>query len=129
MPCTEEVTDEETREMLQRTLVITADPVRDENGEIVLRDGAPVYEQRNLHLSRGLLDALAHPGVLPGALLHALDVKAVLNGADGLVEQRPGIPAYLRHGGFDVARVGRTHPAAAIVAAAVAFADSAELRG
>ena len=77
----------------------------------------------------GLLDAPAHPGVLPGALLHALDVKAVLNGADGLVEQRPGIPAYLRHGGFDVARVGRTHPAAAIVAAGVAFADSAELRG
>ena len=62
VPSTEEVTDEETREMLQRTLVITADPVRDENGEIVLRDGAPVYEQRNLHLSRGLLDALAELG-------------------------------------------------------------------
>ena len=42
--------------------MITADPVRDENGEIVLRDGAPVYEQRNLHLSRGLLDALAGRG-------------------------------------------------------------------
>ena len=62
VPSTEEVTDEETQEMLQRTLVITADPVRDENGEIVLRDGAPVYEQRNLHLSRGLLDALAELG-------------------------------------------------------------------
>ena len=62
VPSTEEVTDEETREMLQRTLVITADPVRDENGEIVLRGGVPVYEQRNLHLSRGLLDALAELG-------------------------------------------------------------------
>ena len=62
VPSTEEVTDEETREVLQRTLVITADPVRDENGEIVLRGGVPVYEQRNLHLSRGLLDALAELG-------------------------------------------------------------------
>ena len=56
VPSTEEVTDEETREMLQRTLVITADPVRDENGEIVLRDGAPVYEQ---------------PGCAGGTWLHA----------------------------------------------------------
>lgn len=57
VPTTEEVTDEETQEVLQRTLVIVADPLKDENGGIVLRDGKPVYEQRNLNLSRGLLDA------------------------------------------------------------------------
>ena len=62
VPTTEEVTDEETQEVLQRTLVIAADPLKDENGEIVLRDGQPVYEQRNLNLSRGLLDALAELG-------------------------------------------------------------------
>ena len=62
VPTTVEVKDEETQEVLERTLVITAGPVRDENGEIVLRGGAPVYEQRNLHLSRGLLDALAGRG-------------------------------------------------------------------
>ena len=62
VPTTEEVTDEETQEVLQRTLVIAADPVKDENGEIVLRDGQPVYEQRNLNLSRGLLDALTDLG-------------------------------------------------------------------
>ena len=62
VPSTEEVTDEETQEVLQRTLVIAADPVKDENGEIVLRDGKPVYEQRNLNLSRGLLDALTDLG-------------------------------------------------------------------
>ena len=59
---TEEVTDEETQEVLQRTLVITAEPLLDEDGQPILRDGAPVYEQRNLHLSRGLLDALAEFG-------------------------------------------------------------------
>ena len=62
VPSTEEMTDEETQEVLERTLVIAADPVKDENGEIVLRDGKPVYEQRNLNLSRGLLDALAELG-------------------------------------------------------------------
>ena len=62
VPTTEEVTDEETQEVLERTLVIAADPLKDENGEIVLRDGAPVYEQRNLNLSRGLLDALTEFG-------------------------------------------------------------------
>ena len=62
VPSTEEVTDEETQEVLQRTLVIAADPLKDENGEIVLRDGKPAYEQRNLNLSRGLLDALAELG-------------------------------------------------------------------
>ena len=62
VPTTEEVTDEETQEVLQRTLVIAADPLKDENGEIVLRDGKPVYEQRNLNLSRGLLDALTDLG-------------------------------------------------------------------
>ena len=62
VPTTEEVTDEETQEVLQRTLVIAAGPVKDENGEIVLRDGKPVYEQRNLNLSRGLLDALTDLG-------------------------------------------------------------------
>ena len=58
-PLTKRTLDTASGKEIQRTLVITADPVRDENGEIVLRDGAPVYEQRNLHLSRGLLDALA----------------------------------------------------------------------
>ena len=62
VPTTEEVTDEETQEVLERTLVIAADPLKDENGEIVLRDGQPVYEQRNLNLSRGLLDALTDLG-------------------------------------------------------------------
>ena len=62
MPTTEEVTDEETQKVLERTLVIAADPLKDENGEIVLRDGQPVYEQRNLNLSRGLLDALTDLG-------------------------------------------------------------------
>ena len=62
VPTTEEVTDEETQKVLERTLVIAADPVKDENGEIVLRDGQPVYEQRNLNLSRGLLDALTDLG-------------------------------------------------------------------
>lgn len=62
VPSTEEVTDEETQEVLQRTLVITAEPLLDEDGQPILRDGAPVYEQRNLHLSRGLLDALAEFG-------------------------------------------------------------------
>ncbi len=59
---TEEVTDEETQEVLQRTLVITAEPLLDEDGQPILHDGAPVYEQRNLHRSRGLLDALAEFG-------------------------------------------------------------------
>ena len=62
VPTTEEVTDEETQKVLERTLVIAADPLKDENGEIVLRDGQPVYEQRNLNLSRGLLDALTDLG-------------------------------------------------------------------
>ena len=62
MPSTEEVTDEETQEVLERTLVIAADPLLDEDGQPILRDGEPVYEQRNLNLSRGLLDALAELG-------------------------------------------------------------------
>ena len=62
VPSTEEVTDKETQEVLERTLVIAADPLLDEDGQPILRDGAPVYEQRNLNLSRGLLDALAELG-------------------------------------------------------------------
>ena len=62
VPSTEEVTDEETQEVLERTLVIAADPLLDEDGQPILRDGKPVYEQRNLNLSRGLLDALAELG-------------------------------------------------------------------
>ena len=61
-PSTQEVTDERTQEALKRTLVIAAGPVRDEDGEIVLRDGEPVYEQRNLHFSQALLKALADLG-------------------------------------------------------------------
>ena len=48
--------------MLQRTLVIAAEPLLDEDGQPILRDGKPVYEQRNLNLSRSLLDALAERG-------------------------------------------------------------------
>ena len=62
VPSTVEVTDEETQEVLKRTLVIAADPLLDEDGQPILRDGKPVYEQRNLNLSRGLLDALAELG-------------------------------------------------------------------
>ena len=62
VPSTGEVTDEETQEVLQRTLVIAAEPLLDEDGQPVLRDGQPVYEQRNLNLSRGLLDALTELG-------------------------------------------------------------------
>ena len=62
VPSTGEVTDEETQEVLQRTLVIAAEPLLDENGQPILRDGKPVYEQRNLNLSRSLLDALAERG-------------------------------------------------------------------
>ena len=50
-------------EEIERTLSIIADPLRDEDGETVLdENGEPVYEQRNLHLSHGLLDALADLG-------------------------------------------------------------------
>ena len=62
VPSTEEMTDEETQEVLERTLVIAADPLLDEDGQPILRDGKPVYEQRNLNLSRGLLDALTELG-------------------------------------------------------------------
>ena len=61
-PSTQEVTDERTQEVIERRLVIAAGPVRNEDGEIVLRDGEPVYEQRNLHLSRELLEALSELG-------------------------------------------------------------------
>ena len=59
---TEELADEASGEIMERTLVITAGPVRNEKGEIVLRDGEPVYEQRNLHFSQALLKALADLG-------------------------------------------------------------------
>ena len=58
-PLTMRTLDEESGEEQKRTLIIAADPVRDEDGEIVTRDGEPVYEQRNLHLSQSLLNALA----------------------------------------------------------------------
>ena len=58
-PLTMRTLDEESGEEQKRTLIIAADPVRDEDGEIVARDGEPVYEQRNLHLSQSLLNALA----------------------------------------------------------------------
>ena len=61
-PLTKRTLDTASGKEIQRTLVITADPLLDENGQPILRDGAPVYEQRNLHLSRGLLDALAGRG-------------------------------------------------------------------
>ena len=61
-PSTQEVTDERTQEVIERTLVIATGPVRNEDGEIVLRDGEPVYEQRNLHLSCELLEALSELG-------------------------------------------------------------------
>ncbi|HIQ82541.1 MAG TPA: hypothetical protein IAA52_05505 [Candidatus Pullichristensenella stercorigallinarum] len=58
----EEAADEATGEIIERTLIIAADPVLDEDGEIVLRDGEPVYEQRNLNLSQALLEAIAELG-------------------------------------------------------------------
>ena len=61
-PLTKRTLDTASGKEIQRTLVITADPLLDENGQPILRDGGPVYEQRNLHLSRGLLDALAGRG-------------------------------------------------------------------
>ena len=61
-PLTKRTLDTASGKEIQRTLVITADPLLDENGQPILRDGGPVYEQRNLHLSRGLLDALAELG-------------------------------------------------------------------
>ena len=55
--------DTTSGEEIERTLSIIADPLRDEDGETVLdENGEPVYEQRNLHLSHGLLDALADLG-------------------------------------------------------------------
>ena len=55
--------DEETGALLARTLVIVADPVRDETGAIVYdADGQPLYEARTLLLSRELLDAIAERG-------------------------------------------------------------------
>ena len=51
-----------TRRRRERFWRSPADPVLDEDGQPVLRDGEPVYEQRNLNLSRGLLDALAELG-------------------------------------------------------------------
>ena len=61
-PLTKRTLDTASGKEIQRTLVITADPLLDENGQPILRDGGPVYEQRNLHLSRGLLDALTSLG-------------------------------------------------------------------
>lgn len=58
----EEAADEATGEIIERTLIIAADPVLDEDGEIVLRDGELVYEQRNLYLSQILLEAIAELG-------------------------------------------------------------------
>ena len=48
----EEAADEATGEIIERTLIIAADPAPDEDGEIVLRDGDPVYGQRDLYLSQ-----------------------------------------------------------------------------
>ena len=60
---TVEVTDEITGTVIARTLVIVADPVRDETGAIVYEeDGQPLYEARSLLLSRELLDAIAERG-------------------------------------------------------------------
>lgn len=64
-PLTTRTLDEVSAEEIRRTLVFSADPVRDEYGEIVLNEsGEPVYEQRNLHLSRELLDALTELGYM-----------------------------------------------------------------
>ena len=60
---TVETLDEATGAVFARTLVIVADPVKDENGATVYaEDGQPLYEQRNLLLSRALLDAIAARG-------------------------------------------------------------------
>ena len=62
VPTTVETLDAATGEVASRTLVITASPVLDADGQPVYLNGEAVYEQRNLHLSRGLLDALADLG-------------------------------------------------------------------
>ena len=60
---TVEELEETTGAVLARTLVIVADPVRDETGAIVYdADGQPLYEARSLLLSRELLDAIAERG-------------------------------------------------------------------
>ena len=60
---TVEELEEATGALLARTLVIVADPVRDETGAIVYdADGQPLYEARSLLLSRELLDAIAERG-------------------------------------------------------------------
>ena len=60
---TVETLDEATGAVLARTLVIVADPVKDGNGATVYaEDGQPLYEQRNLLLSRAVLDAIAARG-------------------------------------------------------------------
>ena len=60
---TVEELEETTGALLARTLVIVADPVRDETGAIVYEeDGQPLYEARALLLSRELLDAIAERG-------------------------------------------------------------------
>ena len=60
---TVEELEETTGALLARTLVIVADPVRDETGAIVYdADGQPLYEARALLLSRELLDAIAERG-------------------------------------------------------------------
>ena len=60
---TVEELEETTGALLARTLVIVADPVRDETDAIVYEeDGQPLYEARALLLSRELLDAIAERG-------------------------------------------------------------------
>ena len=60
---TVEELEEATGALLARTLVIVADPVRDETGAIVYdADVQPLYEARSLLLSRELLDAIAERG-------------------------------------------------------------------
>ena len=60
---TVEELEETTGAVLARTLVIVADPVRDETGAIVYdADGQPLYEARSLLLSRELLNAIASRG-------------------------------------------------------------------
>ena len=60
---TVEELEEATGAVLARTLVIVADPVRDETGAIVYdANGQPLYEARSLLLSRELLDAIAERG-------------------------------------------------------------------
>ncbi|MDO4356922.1 MAG: hypothetical protein Q4E13_10480, partial [Clostridia bacterium] len=93
VPTNEEVRSEETGEIIRRTLVFTVAPAQDAEGKIIYRDGVPVYKQRNLHLAKGLVDALVELGytnirfVLKDATLEW--ALAEMNGENNVIRFAP----------------------------------------